>query len=90
MSNLATICESPDALQLDRRSLRSQRWIDRRWQRVEKMTSCGRSRSSSFNRCTAIDGFTALPVSAGTDEKGGNGKTLLLELRTVLSEQLLR
>jgi hypothetical protein len=75
VTNLATLCESPDALQLDRRSLRSQRWIDCRWQRVEEMTSCGRSRSSSFNRCTALAGFTAFRVSAGTDQKVGKGNT---------------
>jgi hypothetical protein len=40
--------------------------------------------------CTAIDGFTAFRVPPGTDEKVGNGKHLLLELRTLLSEELLR
>jgi len=54
------------------------------------MTSCGRSRSSSFNRCTAIDGFTAFHVPPGPDQKVGNEKPLLLELRTVLSEELVR
>jgi hypothetical protein len=40
--------------------------------------------------CTAIDGFTVFRVPPGTDEKVGNGKHLLLELRTLLSEELLR